>query len=93
MKTFKNFFFITDIESTDISYKKEDEKVSFTFGSELPVGEGQLHLEFTGELNDKMKGFYRSNYTTPSGEKRVCAVTQFEVSFSSLDCFISYFVK
>ena len=51
----------------------------FTFGSELPVGEGQLHLEFTGELNDKMKGFYRSNYTTPSGEKRVCAVTQFEV--------------
>lgn len=26
-----------------------------------------------------MKGFYRSKYTTPSGEVRYAAVTQFEV--------------
>jgi puromycin-sensitive aminopeptidase len=36
-------------------------------------------MKYTGELNDKMKGFYRSKYTTPSGEERYCAVTQFEV--------------
>ena len=36
-------------------------------------------MKYTGELNDKMKGFYRSKYTTPDGEERHCAVTQFEV--------------
>jgi len=35
-------------------------------------------MSFVGELNDKMKGFYRSKYTA-SGEERYGAVTQFEV--------------
>ena len=39
-----------------------------------------LKLVFTGELNDKMKGFYRSKYTGPDGKDRYGAVTQFEVS-------------
>ena len=36
-------------------------------------------MKYNGELNDKMKGFYRSKYTTPDGKERYCAVTQFEV--------------
>ena len=36
-------------------------------------------MKYNGELNDKMKGFYRSKYTTPDGQERYCAVTQFEV--------------
>lgn len=43
-------------------------------------GSGSLKIDFVGELNDKMKGFYRSKYTTPAGEVRYAAVTQFEVS-------------
>ena len=43
------------------------------------VGEGTLSLKFTGELNDKMKGFYRSKYYGPDGDERYGAVTQFEV--------------
>lgn len=39
-----------------------------------------LKIDFVGELNDKMKGFYRSKYTTLSGEIRYAAVTQFEVT-------------
>jgi len=35
-------------------------------------------MSFVGELNDKMKGFYRSKYTV-DGEERYGAVTQFEV--------------
>jgi len=35
-------------------------------------------MSFVGELNDKMKGFYRSKYTI-DGEERFGAVTQFEV--------------
>lgn len=44
------------------------------------LGSGMLKIDFVGELNDKMKGFYRSKYTTPSGEIRYAAVTQFEVT-------------
>lgn len=43
-------------------------------------GSGTLKIDFVGELNDKMKGFYRSKYTTAAGEIRYAAVTQFEVS-------------
>ena len=50
------------------------------FPSDLPVGNGSIHLDFTGELNDKMKGFYRSKYIDNVQEK-YCAVTQFEVYF------------
>lgn len=45
-------------------------------------GSGTLKIDFVGELNDKMKGFYRSKYTAPAGEIRYAAVTQFEVRIS-----------
>lgn len=45
----------------------------------LTAGMGTLKIDFVGELNDKMKGFYRSKYTAPSGDTRFAAVTQFEV--------------
>ncbi|XP_045180065.2 puromycin-sensitive aminopeptidase-like [Mercenaria mercenaria] len=63
-----------------VEYKKENETASFTFPSELKVGKGLLKIQFTGELNDRMKGFYRSKYTGPDGEDRYAAVTQFEAS-------------
>jgi puromycin-sensitive aminopeptidase len=40
----------------------EDETLTLSFGEPIPVGEGSLEFDFTGELNDKMKGFYRSKY-------------------------------
>ena len=36
--------------------------------------------QFTGVLNDKMAGFYRSKYTNTQGESRYMAVTQFEAT-------------
>lgn len=47
-----------------------------------------LKIDFVGELNDKMKGFYRSKYTTPTGEIRYAAVTQFEVTWHDFISFI-----
>ncbi|XP_030829988.1 puromycin-sensitive aminopeptidase [Strongylocentrotus purpuratus] len=67
-----------ETSNASIDYSKENETATLTFPSPLAVGSGDLALEFTGELNDKMKGFYRSKYTTPAGEERYCAVTQFE---------------
>lgn len=51
-----------------------------TFKEKLPTGEARLSLNFTGLLNDKMKGFYRSKYDGPDGQTRHIAVTQFEAT-------------
>lgn len=63
-----------------VAFKKEAETVTFTFPEELQVGKGVLKIVFTGELNDKMKGFYRSKYTGKDGSDTYGAVTQFEAS-------------
>jgi puromycin-sensitive aminopeptidase len=39
-------------------------------------------MTFSGQLNDKMKGFYRSKYINLKGEEEYGAVTQFEVRMS-----------
>jgi len=64
----------------EVSLDEGAETLTLTFHDPLPVGDGSLHIVYKGTLNDKMKGFYRSKYTTPSGEERYAAVTQFEVS-------------
>ncbi|XP_065074613.1 puromycin-sensitive aminopeptidase [Ochlerotatus camptorhynchus] len=70
----------TVLTATDTQFCADQETACFVFPSEIPVGSAQLDLEFTGELNDKMKGFYRSKYFTPSGEERFAGVTQFEAT-------------
>lgn len=69
-----------EIHATGFNYQNEDEKVTLSFPSTLQTGTGTLKIDFVGELNDKMKGFYRSRYTTPAGEVRYAAVTQFEAT-------------
>jgi len=70
----------TTIESTNVSLCEENELATITFGNVLKVGNGKLHINFTGILNDKLKGFYRSKYVHPSGEERYAATTQFEAA-------------
>lgn len=62
----------------EVSYNEENECVTLTFPNELKVGSGILSMEFKGELNDRMKGFYRSKYANPKKEVTHLAVTQFE---------------
>ncbi|XP_064546193.1 puromycin-sensitive aminopeptidase isoform X1 [Drosophila montana] len=69
------------LKADRISYSKENETAVLEFGELLPAGTaGVLYMSFTGELNDKMKGFYRSKYFTASGEERYAGVTQFEAT-------------
>ncbi|MEO6807353.1 MAG: M1 family metallopeptidase [Edaphobacter sp.] len=49
------------------------EQATFTFANELPAGRVTLSIQFTGILNDKLRGFYLSKTKT-----RNYAVTQFE---------------
>ena len=63
----------------DVSLNEGAETLTLTFPQPLPEGKALVCIKYKGVLNDKMKGFYRSKYTTPSGEERFGAVTQFEV--------------
>ena len=72
------------LNASEIRYKEDEETVSFKFRDTLLIGVGKLCLKFTGVLNNKMKGFYRSKYTSLNGEEKYAAVTQFQVfCFSS----------
>ncbi|RHY85163.1 hypothetical protein DYB35_013959, partial [Aphanomyces astaci] len=69
---------VAPVEADEIRYIAKDESVTFVFPSTIPAGsKATLSLSFHGILNDKLKGFYRSQYTQ-DGESRTMAVTQFE---------------
>lgn len=70
----------------EIFFSKEHETATLLFEEELPLGDGKLYMEFTGELNDKMKGFYRSKYFNANGDERYAGVTQFEAT-NARQCF------
>lgn len=70
----------SEIEPIKTVYKADRETVTFLFENDLPVGKGQLFISFISEINDKLKGFYRSKYTGENGQERFSAVTQFEAT-------------
>jgi len=64
----------------EVVYLTEIEVVHFLFDT-LSPGNYSLEMDFEGELNDKMKGFYRSKYFShPDLQERYAAVTQFEAT-------------
>ena len=64
----------------DTVFDRAKETVTLTFDSEIPTGRAQLEIRFTGELNDKLRGFYRSRYIDVEGRERFLATTQFEAT-------------
>ena len=61
-----------------IQLDEAEERAVLEFDGPLATGPATLHLEFTGILNDKLHGFYRSTFTDHSGVERVIATTQME---------------
>ncbi|EGG24449.1 puromycin-sensitive aminopeptidase-like protein [Cavenderia fasciculata] len=67
-------------KAINIEYDTTDEVAVLTFEKEVsPSDSAVLAIAFTGELNDKLKGFYRSKYVV-NGEDRYVATTQFEAT-------------
>jgi len=62
-----------------ISYDEKAETATFAFPRKIPRGDLELRLIFSGILNDKMRGFYRSRYEV-RGKTRHLATTQFEAT-------------
>ena len=42
-----------------MAHYEYDEILVIVFDRDLPLGEGVLTMDFTGTLNDQMRGFYR----------------------------------
>lgn len=69
--------FDSKTEVGKVSYDDRAETAAISFPKEVDVGVAKLKLEFTGILNDKMRGFYRSSYEVDGVENHM-VVTQFE---------------
>lgn len=70
---------VNGIEQTAAVSEDEDaERISLLLEDELNLGEASIHIEFSGLLNDKLLGFYRSTYVDPDGTPKTLATTQFE---------------
>jgi aminopeptidase 2 len=68
-----------EISSLKTSIDLETQRVTFEFEKALkPGSKANLKLTFTGILNDKMAGFYRSSYTHPDGSTQYLATSQME---------------
>ena len=64
----------------EIALDEDSQTATFSFDRDIPTGTAAFHVVFTGVLNDELRGFYRSQYTTPDGQVRYLATTQFEAT-------------
>jgi puromycin-sensitive aminopeptidase len=63
-----------------ITLQPDRERCVLRFPTALEPGTWHLELSFTGMLNDKLRGFYRSTYSAADGTKHTMAATQFEAT-------------
>ena len=66
------------LPAASVSLDTAEERALLTFAPGLAPGAATLRLAFTGILNDKLRGFYRSTFTDEAGVERVIATTQME---------------
>jgi len=66
------------LSPTAIALDPDEERAVLTFPEPLRPGPATLHLAFTGILNDKLHGFYRSTFTDAAGTEHIIATTQME---------------
>ncbi len=63
-----------------ITLDEATERARFVFPAAIAPGEWRLTLRFTGVLNDRLHGFYRSTYKDSTGQPHTIAATQFEAT-------------
>jgi puromycin-sensitive aminopeptidase len=64
--------------AADVGLDTENEQAIFTLPETLPGGSYDVQIRFSGILNDKLHGFYRSTYKDAQGNEKPLASTQFE---------------
>ncbi len=66
------------LSSNEFKYNEEKEQVTINFENTINESNAVLSIEFTGVLNDRLHGFYRSSYEDENGNQKIMACTQFE---------------
>ena len=62
----------------EVKFDEKHEMVEFNFNEEIGIGNFSLYLEFSGILDNSLRGFYMSNYVDEKGESHRIGTTQFE---------------
>jgi aminopeptidase N len=62
-------------QRADVSLDAKQEQAALTLGEPIPAGPAEIHIKFTGTLNDQLRGFYLVKTA-----KRNDAATQFEAT-------------
>jgi len=68
------------VQSARIEMEPARERAHIYLRDTLTPGEWNLSIKFRGILNDKLHGFYRSQYTDSTGKVHTVATTQFEAT-------------
>ena len=63
-----------------VTLEPENERARIALAGTAEPGAWTLHLTFSGILNDKLHGFYRSTYRDDAGNEHVIATTQMEAT-------------
>lgn len=63
---------------SEVRLDPETERAHLRLPDPVEPGEWTLHLDFAGQLSDRMLGFYRSTYRDERGVTRTVATTQFQ---------------
>jgi len=71
-----------DGQPAPFSLDEESERLFIGLIEELQPGTAMIDIVFSGILNDKLRGFYRSTYVDEHGQQQVVAATQMQ----STDC-------
>jgi puromycin-sensitive aminopeptidase len=66
----------TSISVEDISYDEEFEFATLTLATPATPGTYQLDIEYTGIVNDQLRGLYRSSFKDGDGTEHVIATSQ-----------------
>lgn len=61
-----------------VKHDEASERATIKLDGIAGAGHWELDLDYTGIINDKLKGFYRSVYKTADGKEEVIATTKFE---------------
>ena len=67
-----------DGESVEWTIDEDSEQLVIDLGEERQPGSLAFAAEFKGQLNDALKGFYRSTFTDDEGVEHTIATTQFQ---------------
>ena len=62
------------------SLDETTERMTITTAEPVTAGSATIDIEFTGILNDKLRGFYRSTFVDGDGNEQVIATTQMQAT-------------